>query len=968
MALDTIQNVENYIRDLAKDRRSRFSENFLDYDNLRSGYVTTGQFFRVLRNIIGVPLRNDAEELILQKYGVNENKDVNWRQFAQEIEGKFDVNDFTRMQSSEDNRVRSLSKADRSRSYYVGSKAPHKRPGDEKYDSLRPILSRINQFIGFQGYIIRDCYKQFDVHNVGLVTESQFYRSFPGPTDISEAELTMLVERYKSNTHPGFVDYLAFERELRELQAAEGVAKMGQPTDMKEGICIPEPKEDFLRPSVELIIDRIRFAIHRRGVRVMDFFVDYDKLRHDAVTENQFVCALMMAIAKEAQLSREEVQMLANCYRKHSNPRMIAYREFCRQVDAPFHTLHLEKDPLKQPNMPKTGELTRGVATLTTEEEQRVSRILDDLRAKVEKRRIMTYPYFRDYDLGTGVTRIVSDTQFGRVLHFLGLTVSPEDCRLLCRKFAEPTTGKVNYTLFCQAIDRWSVPGEILKPDDTSAYCVEQENINFGVVIGDSKSGKKVSRRDWLSTVEPRISSVGDHWPVEVLLDRIRHLVLINRIGLKPWFHDFDQLRSGYMTRSQFARCLTAAGIMRLDLHDLTPTQLNTLADRYVSPNDSNMVNWTKFVEDVETVFTIPELEKQPLTRVLPQETFVQPKPGTADWSTATTEMRENYEDSMSKLRRKIHERRMLLLPDFLAFDKNHRGYVTTNNFRQLVTMFDFSISPAGIDAIIARHANDDGFDYRGFLEVLDPPSPEEIEYKYPERLKTLQMTNILGKKRLEMEPVLRDTEGVLDQIKAEVYRRRIRLSDWFRDHDKLNHGYMPRSTFRRCLGVLPLSIGETAMNMVEDRYKGSQPETIDWRAFCAEIEQVFQTPDLERNPLKEPEVYVPDAPVAQNHLSLDVAKLADGAIVKVADKVRQRRLQLLPLFSDFDETHRMTVSQMQFRRVLMTLDLADMLSEREWSSLYCKYRHPLGVVDNINYLAFIDDVYTAAGMDPRMP
>lgn len=40
MALDAVQNVENYIRDIAKDRRCRFDENFLDYDNLRSGYVT----------------------------------------------------------------------------------------------------------------------------------------------------------------------------------------------------------------------------------------------------------------------------------------------------------------------------------------------------------------------------------------------------------------------------------------------------------------------------------------------------------------------------------------------------------------------------------------------------------------------------------------------------------------------------------------------------------------------------------------------------------------------------------------------------------------------------------------------------------------------------------------------------------------------------------------------------------------
>ncbi|VDP87259.1 unnamed protein product [Echinostoma caproni] len=76
----------------------------------------------------------------------------------------------------------------------------------------------------------------------------------------------------------------------------------------------------------------------------------------------------------------------------------------------------------------------------------------------------------------------------------------------------------------------------------------------------------------------------------------------------------------------------------------------------------------------------------------------------------------------------------------------------------------------------------------------------------------------------------------------------------------------------------------------------------------------------------------------------------------------------MMPLFKDFDETHRHTVSQSQFRRVLMTLDLADMLNEKEWSCLYWKYRHPLGVIDNLNYQAFIDDVYTAGGIDPRIP
>ncbi|KAF6769002.1 hypothetical protein AHF37_12798 [Paragonimus kellicotti] len=62
---------------------------------------------------------------------------------------------------------------------------------------------------------------------MGVVTESQFYRSFPGPKDISEVELTILAERYRSLTHPGLVDYLAFEKELEELTAAEEVSRMG---------------------------------------------------------------------------------------------------------------------------------------------------------------------------------------------------------------------------------------------------------------------------------------------------------------------------------------------------------------------------------------------------------------------------------------------------------------------------------------------------------------------------------------------------------------------------------------------------------------------------------------------------------------------------------------------------------------------------------------------------------------------
>uniref|UniRef100_A0A5K4FDT6 EF-hand domain-containing protein n=1 Tax=Schistosoma mansoni TaxID=6183 RepID=A0A5K4FDT6_SCHMA len=965
MALDTVQIVENYIRDIAKDRRCRFDENFHDYDNLRSGYVTGNQFLRILRNLIGVPLDVSQEKLIFKKYGVDKNRYINWRKFVREIEGKYDENDFS--VTPESKVLQTIG------SPSVGTKSQHKLYNDGKLEYIKALLSRINQFIRNQGYIIRQCYKQYDVHNLGEVTESQFFRGFPGPKDISDEEMMSLVQCYKSLTNPGLVDYLAFEKDIEMIDSYEKALEDNTTLAKDKNIDHVFQKDNLLIPSQHMIIDRIKVTIRNRGIRVMDFFVDYDKLRHDEVTENQFTCALLSSVGKEAKLSREEVQMLANYYRSTTNPQFINYREFCREVDSPFQTLYLEKDPLKPITIPARGALSQLLCVLSQEDEDRVSKLVEEIKRQVCEKRILTYPYFQDYDMGSCFSRSITNTQFERVLHFLGLNLSKEDCRRLCRKFANPMNGCINYGAFCERIDDWFTAAAPVNFDEDNPGDVNFEVSNKVVTkctpeIGDTRCGKNVVHRSRHSTVIPVILSAGDQWPVEVLLNRIRHLVLVNRIPLKPGFHDFDRLRSGYVTRSQFERCLTAAGLTRLDLHDLTPVQVNILVDRYVSSTDPNMVNWIKFVNDVETVFTLPELEKQPLTRVLPQETFIQPKPGTADWSSATEEMKQNYENGMRILRQKVNERRLELTPDFAAFDFLHRGIVTTNNFYQLISMYGFCLLPAEIDAIISRYANDDGFNYLDFLNHLCPPKLEENEYKYPERLATSQRINKLSKEKTEIEPVMGDAEGIMDTLKAEVYRRSLRLSDWFRDHDKLNHGYLQRITFRRCLGVLNLKINEKSLSILEDRYKGSLPDTVDWRAFVNDVETVFQTPNLEKDPLIEPSTYKPDSSVAQNHLTAELAKSADEAILKIAAKVKQRRILLLPMFSDFDETHRLTVNQSQFRRVLTTLGLGESLTEKEWIALYCKYCHQMGLANNVNYQAFIDDIYTAAGIDPRMP
>ncbi len=125
---------------------------------------------------------------------------------------------------------------------------------------------------------------------------------------------------------------------------------------------------------------------------------------------------------------------------------------------------------------------------LTDREEQRVNEVLSQIAETVQKRRIMMYQYFKDFDRvskrtnlvcrtftdskcrrgdsgklvnrlphsvqSRAYSRIITASQFGRILHFLTLDVPPQDLTLLCKKFADPSSGDINYPAFVQTVDQ----------------------------------------------------------------------------------------------------------------------------------------------------------------------------------------------------------------------------------------------------------------------------------------------------------------------------------------------------------------------------------------------------------------------------------------------------------------------------------------------------------------------------------
>lgn len=380
--------------------------------------------------------------------------------------------------------------------------------------------------------------------------------------------------------------------------------------------------------TLQQVLDKVRVAAFKNGVRTIEFFKDFDKLRSGVITENQFERALTLA-GREAKLSATDIKQIVDFYRSPDGG--VLYKDFCETVDNAFNVPDLEKKPTMDVMLPPHGALGRNLPILSDIEENRVRSIINLLSEQVQQRRLMMYQYFKDYDRGKGYSRIITPTQFGRILHFLSLNVAPEDFKLLCHKFADLQTGDINYPAFVQAVDR--------------------DFTNYTQDTGSSEHYSHGDMQTILSDSEP----IDRAMPLRLdkIMDRIRHHVLTNRRRVCEFFQDFDPLRSGSITKSQFRRGLSDLGLSALGQLNLSEREFEHLRSYYENPIMTDKVLWTRFMDDVEFIFTQKDLEKFPSHQVPPQDIFLVSKPGTVNWDYAAEEHRDLVDETMDRLRQR---------------------------------------------------------------------------------------------------------------------------------------------------------------------------------------------------------------------------------------------------------------------------------------------------------------------------
>lgn len=155
----------------------------------------------------------------------------------------------------------------------------------------------------------------------------------------------------------------------------------------------------------------------------------------------------------------------------------------------------------------------------------------------------------------------------------------------------------------------------------------------------------------------------------------------------------------------------------------------------------------------------------------------------------------------------------------------------------------------------------------------------------------------------------------------------------------------------------------------------GKEAGTVDYVTFCKEVERIFQTHHMEKDPLLEHHQWRPEqgneaSAVANGgsgdaQLSAEEEALCNHALERLAAAVKQRRVQLATFqLEDFDRQHSNAVSQSQFRRALGQLGVSSSgggLSEAEWAVLFKRFRAAVGGRDDVNFLRFLQTVQKTA-------
>lgn len=251
----------------------------------------------------------------------------------------------------------------------------------------------------------------------------------------------------------------------------------------------------------------------------------------------------------------------------------VCYKRFIDDMDRVFTQSDIDKDPLfqvKQIDRTTTLPARRRYQDLQPEELEALNAVLGHFRKEIQNRRVFMKPQFQDFD--QTMNGYISKNQFSRILYQFNLFPAQQHLDLILLKYMDNgNQDEVNYYQFCKDVD------------------VFDEGVDI--------SQKHLESFATYQAPEMRATFIHNDRPddLEDVITKLRARVKEFRIRVREFLRDFDELRLGKITRSQFRSGMNIASM------PLSDHEFNLLVEEFKI--DANMFDWRRFCDRVEEVF-----------------------------------------------------------------------------------------------------------------------------------------------------------------------------------------------------------------------------------------------------------------------------------------------------------------------------------------------------------------------------
>ncbi|CAK4689583.1 hypothetical protein LEN26_016013 [Aphanomyces euteiches] len=922
--------VKAKLRNACSQRRIRLEEFMKTFDVHKTKKISVEQFVRAI-DASGVRLVKSEVDLLIAKYRLADDpRSVDYRRCCDLIDKPCTMK----------NAEKHL-KPQKASSSLKSPKGIDNSNADVDAEALRSVKDRLATAMRVMGIVLKDVFHDFDKNNSGYVTKTRFIRDLNSILgDVPPQDVDALVKTYGQGLD---VNYKQLHYDL--------AAPLPTSPDNNS----PRPRRRISSQNngsdIEAIEGPMRDIVARDRIRVKNFFTDYDRLRCGKCTEGQFMRAVKVCFGA---LTEKDLALLVQTYGCEaidaSNERKVDYIAFCKSVSSILHQedgdntdarIHLKVDvpivPTAQCTRETRGELNDNEATCW-------NALMTRLGRTVATRRILLKPLFCDFDRGK--TECVTCDQFARVLAMYNMFLHTADEKLvLLKRYASTRLNTlpasqlafdnksfVNYKTFCLDLDDFS------NNNHHSNNTSNQEAATTVVSPGNRKIDQELEETQRT---------------LPMVLRYLKQKAKRDRIRIDEYFRDFDRLRKGKITRSQFASGLNTAGYV------LSKSDLDLLADEFqfddVDIEGHSMVAWCRFADEIDSVFTVKGLERDPTHLRMDNS---ESSNFTSD-STLSAADEAVVLATLREMAVKIQQQRLDIKPPFEDFDPANQGFVSASKFERVLSVVNLYPPQASTVRLLMIKFSERGnapnvgatsacdVNYRAFLSALSAIQNSQDTTSLPGarefRARVAQNSNdallVEHGRRINKPPHAVGLESLLKDIRLQVDTKRIRIKQFFAESDRLRSGEISVAKFHTAINRSGLHIDANDILTLNEAYK-SKADQINYRAFLAAIESTAHVEDCREN-----------IPVVARSEALE------ALLDRIRNIVFVKRLHMKPYFEDYDRNSLLHVTKTQFASVLDMMQLGCSPAEISMlTALYC-VRHGRENNPDVNYLRFIQDI-----------